>query len=538
MRSATDLLPQAMGGGLVKYGLDLETGAKLWKQEIFGDWYRDPWEWPELAWVQAELKSFPVDDFLYKSGKRIALRYPPRFHPIAIPKTSLATRPAVVQDPLSRFVYLCSTGTLARSLHEFMSDSVFGWRFRGGTYPSNNTPEWQRYMEKIRTGEPEKHSLQTDITSFFASIDVDRLIDDMFQKRGDVAIVHLFEDIVRAHDNLQSRRGLPQRSFGSALIANYYLHPLDDMLDIRSEGHTVPVWTRWMDDITMFGDDDALYKTFLEMQDIMRSIALEPNASKSSLVSADEAIRALDAEHEGPIEIRMLGGYDTDVEPDWDDFEKVQGLESRVLEQGSDVSRTFAKKALVSLRKNGLTDKAIEWCDNAQNIPHAADSLGRYLREAAALNEEDPDNSPLHWDELEEWLVDYLQQSWASLDWVKAQLALSIPTAKVTRKTEGLLTTWLQESNDIQLIAVAAQRLASIKPTDCRSIISERSDKIQDPLILRLFALAWLQARGTRRTAEQLIKRDPANNLLQKYMEACNWSPPDVSEDFEEGHRS
>ena len=42
-------LRNVTGGGMGNLGLDIQGGAALANLEMYGDWYRDPWGWPELT---------------------------------------------------------------------------------------------------------------------------------------------------------------------------------------------------------------------------------------------------------------------------------------------------------------------------------------------------------------------------------------------------------------------------------------------------------------------------------------------------------
>ncbi|PWK82248.1 reverse transcriptase (RNA-dependent DNA polymerase) [Lentzea atacamensis] len=518
----------------MKYDLDLKAGLDLWRSELYGDWYRDPWAWPELAWLEKSLSKVEIDSYLESKNRTVQLRTLPFFHLVDIPKSRLGIRPAVVQDPLSRWLYLSAVASSAATLHQSLAKFVYGWRVRDAGKPERNGPEWGKYIEWIRIGGKLESALQTDVTSCFASIEINRLAEELRQRLGNKAPAHLMIQVGQAHDALSNRSGLPQRSFGSAIVANYFLTPIDDCLTEAQRAGKVKIVTRWMDDITAFGIDSALYELFLDIQQVMRSVGLEANSAKSVLVAGAQAVDAVDLEHGEPLKIRsvkFVGSAGFEVDYDQKDVDRVLNLEREVLDKGGAEGKHAIKKILLTLRNAELFDRHDEWLSVAHQMPHAADSLGRFFR-AAALCGEDPEAK---WRELQEWLVDFYGQPWSRVPWVRAQLALSVPVEQVGKSILNVMEGWLADSDDVQLVAVAAQRLAARAPETCRSIISGRADRVTDPLLQRVLGLAVLATGSNRNLAQKLVRRDQTNQILAQALEDNGWAAPPISSDFDEG---
>jgi hypothetical protein len=100
--------------------------------------------------------------------------------------------------------------------------------------------------------------LQVDIASFFASIGVGRLNERLHEVLGKSALVSVIAEILRTHDALTTRSGIPQRSFASSALAHVYLRPLDDaMMTAMKRGAGV---VRWMDVISAVGSEERMLR--------------------------------------------------------------------------------------------------------------------------------------------------------------------------------------------------------------------------------------------------------------------------------------
>ena len=167
-------------------GLDLEQARQLSAMEIYGDWYRDPWGWPEVL-TPTFIANIDAELHLGIDKKDAATSLDPFFHRMEVPKSYLGVRPAVVQDPMSRLAYNAAVLKAVGKLHTDLQPWVFGWRLRDGEV-SKNKPEWSAYVESLPTEGAGGHGLVTDITSFFASIDLVRLLQIVGAAAGKLRI--------------------------------------------------------------------------------------------------------------------------------------------------------------------------------------------------------------------------------------------------------------------------------------------------------------------------------------------------------------
>lgn len=535
-------------------GLDGEAGLALWQEETYGDWYRDPWGWPEYWWLRKNIGDIDFKEYYDPSVRR--LRLPPVFHLMDVPKSHLGVRPAVIQDPISRFLYLTATASSMPRIHSDLPDFVFGWRHRQEgvsadalTEESDEAQEeWDRYIAHVKGGDSSPSGLQADLTSFFSSIDTKDLLIRLKDKLKVGAAFSIIEHVIEEHNKSSRRSGLSQRSFASAALANFYLQRLDQTLASHLRAGRVKRVARWMDDIVAFGQEEELYSLYIEIQEVVRTINLELNSSKGRLGSAQEVIQAIVLEQIDDIKVRskILQNEYTGRESrvlDAEDMDLLNSLEEFALSQKASGTRPWIRAALSSLTVNESFMRQSEWRENAKNIPHVADGLGRYLRGAANAEEKKERSKsvlrplgvdPLTWDSLCEWLVDHLQSSWCRIDWVRAQLSLSVPSRKTSAKLADIYRDWFANSNSVQLLAVSGQRLAKIDPMFCWDTIRSRFDEVRDPLVERLFSLVMLEAGLDLPLAKQIAQKSEVNKLLVRALDDLDWKSPKVSRDFDD----
>ncbi|MCI2957195.1 reverse transcriptase domain-containing protein [Agromyces atrinae] len=512
-------------------GLDLIEGAKVANRDKYGDWYRDPWGWPELD-LNFVRELTVMDLGISKDGKNFVYRGAPIFQVIDMPKSFLGTRPAVVQDSRSRLAFASAVNALSAKLHGDLPDWVFGWRHRGTSLASNGD-EWSRYRSSQSDIGESRRAAQTDLTSFFASVDNQKLLRRLREKAGNSAALSIVTEVLGAHQELSTRSGLPQRSTSSSLLAQLAVGPIDDELESAlASGQLIGV-RRWMDDISFEGEERVLVDMIARLQARGREVGLELNMSKTRILSGPDSAAELALEDKKRIEVRRR---ESDLHLDYvDDYSvflddtEIDRIESEVLADPAVSSRTSAGLILRSLRYYELFDRVEEWSKAAPYLPHVADHLSRYL---AAAND-DPGVNLLAMFDGDKWFVEQSVSGWPYLDWVSAQHALVLPSASLSAGSKGVLRTWLRHSRGLQNLAVSVQRLAVDEPAATRAHIRERIEGGALPLESRLLALGYLFAGGDHEFAERVLKIHPSNQLIHRYLQSKNWELPQVSHDFD-----
>ncbi len=505
-------------------GLDLVEAAKVAKSETYGEWYRDPWGWPELS---AEfVSSLEVGQLGEVRSGPTPLRLSPAFHPFAFPKSFFGVRPAVVFDAPSRLLYTASSLRLSRDLHRELPPWVFGWRFRDGALASN---EWAEYATSQEDIGRSAFAAQTDLNSFFATVDNTRLAERLVELASRSASTEIVRQVLEAHDQLAGRSGLPQRSLASSLLAHIAVEGIDDLLDTRLRDGALQSVRRWMDDISFEGTESALYSTLLELQERGRQVGLEINASKTIVSTGQEVSDRLGRERQRLIRVPRLEQTIRDDYADlFDTFIDGSDLaeaESRVLADPKNATRTEAGLVLRSLRHYGAFNRVSAWLNAARYLPHAADHLSRFAVQASQESILEPDTAL--------WFEGLQADGWPHLPWVRAQHSLAVSSESATNNVTRTWKEWLENSDSLQQVATATQRLTRAPSADIRSAITGRIDRTTDPLVVRALALGLVDAGGDRRIVRSALERHPSNRLTLLFLDGSGWTLPSVSDDFD-----
>ncbi|MCI0582070.1 MAG: RNA-directed DNA polymerase [Chloroflexi bacterium] len=240
--------------------LDLPRALENCKTDMAGDWYRDPWGWAELEWAVNSSPETIVTRLNARGVHRVAR--------LDVPKENFATRPAIVMDPIDRVAYQALVDRVSVELMGDMKPWVFGWRTgrrrpERGHY-ADNGDEWENYRSRMSwLAGTYKFGLTTDVVSYFASVPIDRICDEIVGRCARGAPLDRLVEMLQSWARVHGRSGLPQRSMASAVLANFYLRPLDEVIhnaSFTSRILSVRTATRWMDDIWLFGRDDGVLR--------------------------------------------------------------------------------------------------------------------------------------------------------------------------------------------------------------------------------------------------------------------------------------
>lgn len=515
---------------------DLEAAAKLLKLEAFGDWYRDPWAWFELD--ESLMPNIDLDHDLGfkkvvdKSIGGYSFDVTPAFHLLTVPKSFTGVRPGVVIDPSSKLVYTAAAAQLATRLHSDLPDWVYGWRLRDGQ-PSSTTDEWDLYTESVGSIHGSRWALQTDITSFFASTDVDNLVADIKATGGRTAATDAVEQVLGAHRQLSERRGLPQRCYASSYLANLAVRAVDDTVAAAMADGRIHAARRWMDDISVESEElQELYRLIIDIQAAMRRAGLEINTSKTHLTNGKRSHALLKADSPEQMKLRSLAIANDYADLDDDDsatpidFGPLERAEDRLLKNPKSANRGEGAMVLKALRKYEKTDRYLEWRNIAHQLPHLADTLGRYF--ALAIRDNRRAKGV-----LDRWFTLFEGSQWASVDWVAAQYGMMFASDNLPPGAVKIIREWLAHSRSLQQVSVAAQRLAASQPQLARTAMASRSNTEADPHIQRVLALGLASAGASQRDVARLLGRSPHHRLTVKALNKGKWQVPKASNDFD-----
>jgi hypothetical protein len=492
--------------------LDVGLALKNCHDDLIGEWYRDPWSWPELAWVVRRRPDLLVSR-LNSTGTRMA-------SPIDVAKENFGMRPALIMDPLDRLAYQALTDRLSLRLIRPLPSWAYIARLSrrtptAGVYVSNK--EWDFYRARLKGLVARyRHLLTTDVVSFFASIPIDRLSERIEQRAGGGRVTARLLSMLAGWDAIPNRSGLPQRFLASSVLANMYLAPVDDVL--QRFGRTrrgLPFRiARWMDDMWLFGNSEArLRHAQVELSEAMRSIGLDMNVSKTKV------LEGADAERE--VQQREHSAVDIALQLDEPDYAPLDSLISTVLGAPEMAERTTIRFATRRMRQSGRFDRVAEFAEVARRMPHAADILARLFRDSD------------HWQELDEWFIEYAGSDWAVSEWSVAQFATMFPSdGLVSDGTFDFLADQLVANSSVPMLAVAAQRLAAWDADEARVRIRERAETVVHPLERRVLALAATAADEEPGFARELLAEFEENSATLEMLKARRFRPVPVAPDF------
>jgi len=140
-------------------------------------------------------------------------------------------------------------------------------------------------QDAIRPHAPHKYILNTDIKSFFATIDIKRLRQTILKSKEDTLIISQdIDDYIDTIMNIVTYRNiLPIGSPSSPLISNLYLFELDNALEIHCSIHNV-TFTRYSDDFIFSSNDSkSLEHTLNLLQKMLDGYGFTINDKKTKL---------------------------------------------------------------------------------------------------------------------------------------------------------------------------------------------------------------------------------------------------------------
>jgi hypothetical protein len=504
--------------------LDLPLAGTNVRGEFIGDWYRDPWGWPELGYVLSNEPQLVVDNLATTGARRAAL--------IDVPKENWGSRPAVVLDILDRLTYQSLVDRLSVDLIGTMSPAVYGWRLPPGTPKrgeySHNNLQWDGYRSHLGLATAFFDvALKTDLVSCFASISLDLVRDGVDDKAPQGAIAQRLISLLDGFDRIPERSGLPQRSLASAVLANMVLGPLDDVLEhfavdvpsLKIFGKTRlrarhRSWSRWMDDMWLFGSEAAhMRRAQTEMQDVARSLGLNINSAKTDVLEGDDVSEeALQIEH---------SAVDNALK-NRNDHKPLEELVDKLLDVPESASRTSLKFVVKRMRDQNSRYRIQEFAALAERMPHAADALAPLFKEAFLTGS------------LQDWFLDYAESEWAAFQWSVAQYVRMFTSNRAPKKAMREFVAQRVDDADssLPLLAVSAQRLAAWDPAEARAVTRAALARTSHPLNRRALALAALGAGESRGTVRKWLKQEPENDVTLRMLEHFNFGPPKIGANY------
>jgi reverse transcriptase-like protein len=499
--------------------LDFGQALSNVRKDLVGDWYKDPWNWPEYDALDS-------DDWrvLVRRARADGVR---RVSKIDVPKENFAFRPAMVLEAVDRVLYQALADRQSKSLIGDLDPWVFGWRLprtdpTSGRYSPNGT-EWKLYRNSL-SGIVVRNSvgLKTDLVSCFASISVERVIEDVERKAGRGEVTARLANMLTNFDGIQGRRGLPQRSKASATLANMYLQRIDRILRDHEEspfdGTLASFFqsggvTRWMDDIWVFGPGRGdLRSVQRDIQRAARDAGLEIHMGKTDVLEGDDLVdAALSIQH---------SAVDDALDGDTPDVAPLEELIDKIIEDPEQSDRSSIHFVLKRMRDHKLGSRRDKLIDVAGRMPHGADHLARVFRDFR------------WWQDLQEWYLEYERSPW-SIEWSVASLGSMFPSrGGVSSSIHDRMAELVIERPSLPLFALAAQRLASWLPDKAKDVFRAVSAKADHPHERRILGLAALLASDERSFVREMLREYEENAVVLEMIEAREFRPIRPAPDF------
>lgn len=496
--------------------------ARNCQRDALGDWYRDPWSWPEVDFVASSAPE-AVSYRLKKGGVTAYYR-------LDVPKENFGIRPALVLDPIDRLCYQALVDRIAVRMHKTLPAWVYGWRtarVKGSLYAKNEN-EWPEFVESVVTASDcVSWALTTDVVSFFRSTPIERVIEDVGSSGGSTMVTGALESMLHGWDRVDGRGGLPQRSAASAVLANFYLASVDDVLTVRGRPPRKGLRAllpngsaafRWMDDIWLFGASElSLRSAQMELQDAMSGLELAMNLGKTKVMTGDGLAEAVQSMHHSGIDAAL-----NQLQPD---EQPLEALIEALVESPSVAPRTSIRFAATRIKEHELFELAQEFVNVASLMPHGADHLGRLFR-----------TSDL-WSDLGEWWTSYRRSRSGKVDWSVAQLGLMFPADHPPPVKEVLdaCAEELQSVGSLPMFSFAAHRMVTWAPNDARVLLREASKKADNPLHRRVIGVALSHCGATRAEIRSVLSQQETTAMTLRVLEHRNFRPPRVSQDYSGG---
>lgn len=217
---------------------------------------------------------------------------PPTFVPV--PKSPVFPRNAVDLSLVDRLAYQAATSICAPLIWRHASKSAYSARpsSRRGSFLANGRDAWLEWkhdvVRAVHADGP--WMVETDITAFFDFIKHELLLPELQDLGVDHKVVTALREMLRTWSTTPNA-GLPQGPNASRLLANFYMAPIDLVMDSLLDVQ----YFRFMDDIRLVGGSRADVISALQRLDTeCRRRGLALSSKKTELHGGQAAVNSME----------------------------------------------------------------------------------------------------------------------------------------------------------------------------------------------------------------------------------------------------
>ena len=202
---------------------------------------------------------------------------------VEIPKADGSKRPLGIPSVVDRVAQAAILETIEPIFEHAFDDASYGFRPRRGCKDA---------LRAVQQGLDEGlcHVVDADLQRYFDTIPHAKLMNQVFHWIKDGSVLDLIERFVKAKvtselGTWEPEQGTPQGAVLSPLLANLYLHPLDQLL--RASGYRL---VRYADDFVVMCDSQAAANQALEVVKAwveQAGLALHPEKTRLTDLTQD-----------------------------------------------------------------------------------------------------------------------------------------------------------------------------------------------------------------------------------------------------------
>lgn len=255
------------------------------------DLVRDVWV-PDIIGYADDLAD--TDRLTGAAAARVDLAEP--FDPptvIPVPKSAIFQRNAMNLTLPDRLAYHGAVLATADMIDRQTSAGVFSARLSDNDdrFLRRGTNAWVRWKSAVEKSLVKRGGwmVATDITAFFDCIHHSVLLQDLESLGADPAIRSAIREMLRTW-SVTPNTGIPQGPDASRVLANFYMHPIDDVMSALPNIE----YFRYMDDIRLVSGSKHVAIEALRTLDVeCRRRNLHLSTKKTHLLPVDKALESL-----------------------------------------------------------------------------------------------------------------------------------------------------------------------------------------------------------------------------------------------------